>query len=181
VGYSFKGLHILIKSIALVKELYPNIKLKMASSEPRFGVLGSGYFNLINKLIRNLNLTENVVWTGRLSAKEIVTELQNAHVFVQPSFVESYSVAFAEAMAVGTPCVISFAGAMPELAKSGEEALFFQAGDFAICAEHIVGLIANQTEAKKISNNARLRSRNRVDNVDLKDIHRKLYTQLVGY
>jgi glycosyltransferase involved in cell wall biosynthesis len=179
VGYSFKGLHILIKALALLKEIYPKIKLHLASKEPSFGLRGSGYFNYINRLIQKYKLSDNIVWTGRLNAKEIIVQLQQANVFVQPSFVESYSVAFAESMSVGTPCVISYAGAMPELAKPNEEALYFQAGDYAVCAKQIVDLISNQSFSKELSDNSRRRSKNRIENVNLKEIHQKLYHQLM--
>lgn len=179
IGYSFKGLHILIKAIAEVKKVYPGVKLRLASAKPRTGLKGMGYFKFIFKLIEKNNLHQNIEWIGRQSAQGLVDQLQQANAFVQPSFVESYSVALAEAMAVGTPCVVSYAGAMPELAHPGEEALFFQAGDFVICADNILRIIGNQQFANQLSDKARRRAASRVENTDLIKLHENLYRQLI--
>lgn len=178
VGYSFKGLHVLIKAVAILKKFFPAVKLHLAAAKPRMGLLGSGYFNFIHRLIRTHQLEDNIVWKGRLSAKELVKELQESSVFVQPSFVESYSVALAEAMSVGTPCAVSYAGAMPELAKKDEEALFFQPGDYVGCAGAMFSLLSDHSEAERIGNAAYLRAKKREKELDLKEIHLDVYSFL---
>jgi len=175
VGYSFKGLHVLIKALSLVKRKIPNVQLQLAANQPNFGFLGVGYFKFINNLINDLNLNDNIIWLGRLNAKDLLERLIYSNVFVQPSFVESYSVAFAEAMAVGTPSVISYAGAMPELGTPNVEALFFQPGDYSTCANHILNIISNPSLANELSENAKIKSKSRTEMIDLKEIHRDLY------
>ena len=76
---------------------------------------------------------------------------------VVPSFIETYCLAFAEAMMVGTPVVCSFAGAMPELADEGEEALFYNSMDYVECAAKIDRLLQDKELASRISEKARAR------------------------
>jgi len=161
VGYSLKGLHVLIKAFALVKDVIPNVELKLAGAVGRTDFLGDGYLRLIHRMINKLELQNNVKWLGAIPANEIVHNLQQASVFVNPSFIESYSLVLAEAMAVGTPSVISFAGAMPELAENNKEALFFSPGDYRQCAYQIIKLLSNRNYAVELSVNARNRSQNR--------------------
>mgnify|MGYP000665879829 CR=1 FL=1 len=65
--------------------------------------------------------------------------------------------AFAESMIVGTPTIASFAGAMPELARHGEECLFYNSIDFQMCASYIDDLIQNRDLAELLSVNGRNR------------------------
>lgn len=154
IGYSLKGLHTLIKALSIIKMFYPNVVLRLAGLTGRRDFLADGYLRLILKLIRDYELDKNIEWLGPITANEIVTNLQKVSVFIQPSFVESYSLTLAEAMSVGTPSVVSFAGAMPELAENNKEALFFTPGDYKRCAYLTIKLLSDKELAKEISLNA---------------------------
>jgi glycosyltransferase involved in cell wall biosynthesis len=166
IGYTLKGLHSLIRAISIVKQLFPNVELRLAGLIGRKDWLGDGYLRFILKEIKKHNLEGNIVWLGPIAAKDIVKNLQEASVFVNPSLVESYSMVVAEAMAVGTPSVISFAGAMPELATSDKEALFFTPGDYKQLACNIIRLLTNEKLSKSISIAAQSRSNKRVNEND---------------
>ena len=95
------------------------------------------------------------MFLGALDAGQISENLLSASVFVHPSFIESYSLSVAEAMIVGVPSVISYAGAMPELAVDGESALYYPSGDAVLCAERICRILDSDELAQKLSKNAR--------------------------
>lgn len=179
IGYSLKGLHILIRALILVKKQFPNVELRLAGAVGRKDFLGDGYYLYILRLIKNNNLERNVTFLGAITANEIVENLQKSSVFVNPSFVESYSMAFAEAMSVGTPSVISFAGAMPELADNNKEALFYSPGDFKRCAYLICKLLSNSELSKFISENAVKRSDERNVKFDIVDEQIKIYEDIL--
>jgi glycosyltransferase involved in cell wall biosynthesis len=179
IGYSFKGLHILIKAIALVKMQYPNVMLRLAGPVGRRDILGDGYFRLILRMIKNYNLENNVTWLGSITAPIIIENLQQASVFVNPSYVESYSAAFAEAMSVGTPSVVSFSGAMPELAINNKEALFFTPGDYKRCAHLIIKLMSDNTLSEEISKNAVIRSEERNVKFDIMQEQIEIYNAIL--
>lgn len=158
VGYTLKGLHVLIKAVNIVKSVYPNVELRLAGALGRTDFLGDGYLRLIQSMIKKYGLQNNVTWLGAIAASEIIKNLQEASVFVNPSFIESYSLVLAEAMTIGTPCVISYAGAMPELAENKKEALFFTPGDYKNCAYQIINLLSNPDIATDLSINAQKRA-----------------------
>lgn len=155
---TYKGLHVLIKAVYILKKKkYPNILLRLAGNINVGNKLKDGYSIFLSKLIKDLELQENVIYCGSLNATQLIEELQQSNVCVVPSFVESYCLAFAEAMIVGVPTVASYTGAMPELAEHRKEALFYNSSDYVTCAAYIDELIQNEELASNISVNARKR------------------------
>jgi glycosyltransferase involved in cell wall biosynthesis len=179
VGYPLKGLHILIKALAIVKKQYPNVVLRLAGATGRKDFLGDGYLRMILRLIKKNDLETNVTWLGPITATGITENLQQASAFINPSFVESYSLALAEAMSVGTPGVISFAGAMPELADNNKEALFFTPMDYKRCAFLIIKLLSDKELSLEISKNAILRSEERNVKFDILNEQLEIYRDII--
>lgn len=150
----YKGLHTLLRAMSILKKKFPNLILNIAGST-KAGIRRGGYERFVKRLANELDISDNIQFLGPLDASMIVKSLKNSNVFIQPSFIESYSLSLAEAMYVGTPCVVSFAGAMPELAKDNESALFFTPGDHVGCASKIERLLLDVELSKKISINSR--------------------------
>ena len=120
-------------------------------------MLLDGYSIYIKKLIKNLGLESNVHYLGPIDDTQIIKELQLCSVCVIPSFIETYCLAFAEAMIIGTPTIASYAGAMPELAEHKKEALFYNSIDYYTAASYIDILIQNKNLAEFLSSNSRER------------------------
>ncbi len=179
IGYSLKGLHVLIKSLSIVKSIFPNVELRLAGAVGRKDFLGDGYIRLIIRMINKYGLQKNIIWLGAITADQIVKNLQQSSVFVNPSYIESYSVVVAEAMAVGTPSVLSFAGAMPELAESNKEALFFTPGDYKQCAAKIIKLISDNELASELSVNAQKKAEYRNSKIDTVAEQIKIYREIL--
>lgn len=154
---TYKGIHILLKAIAILKYSYPNIQLRLAGQINIGNKLLDGYSIFLNQLIKNYGLQQNVHYLGTLNEFQIIKELQGSNICVVPSFIETYCVGLAEAMMVGVPTVVSFAGAMPELAIHGEEALFYNSMDHGTCAIYIDRLLQDKALAIKLSQRARAR------------------------
>ena len=154
---SYKGIHVLLKSLALLKKEYPEIQLHLAGKIMVGDKLQDGYSIFLKKLIKKLNLQSNIVLLGSIDESNIIKELQSCSVCVIPSFIETYCLAFAEAMIIGVPTVTSYTGAMPELATHEKETLFYNSLDYRNAASHISRLIKDQALAEQISQNARKR------------------------
>jgi glycosyltransferase involved in cell wall biosynthesis len=148
---------VLIKAIAVLKKKYPRIQLRLAGTINVGNYLLDGYSVFLKKLIRKYNLTENIIYLGSLNEDQIIDQLISCHVCVVPSFVESYCLAFAEALILGVPAVASYAGAMPELAEHGKEALFYNSLDHISCAANIERLFTDRSLAEHLSVNGRKR------------------------
>lgn len=172
---SYKGLHVLIKAIGVLKKEFPNIKLTIAGSTGRKGILEYGYFKWIKRAILKLNIPENIHWVGALNASEIVDYLQKSNVAVVPSFIESYCMALDEALHVGTPTAASFAGAMPELGIHKETVYYYQSNDHIMLADAIRSFFIDKDFAEKVSINAYNSKRLNVSKADIQlDIYNEV-------
>lgn len=178
---TYKGMHIVIKAIALLKRKYPKIKLKLSGNINVGNKLLDGYSVFLNKLIKTYGLQENVIYLGSLDENQIIAHLQEANACVIPSFIETYCLAFAESMIVGTPTIASFAGAMPELAENGKEALFYNSVDYYTCASLIDKVLQDRGLAEKLSENGRARRMKENDIDTVVKTQLAIYNKVLNY
>ena len=66
--------------------------------------------------VQKLNLVDRVVFTGYVTSAESPVLMSMAEVFVLPSFYEGFALPALEAMACGTPVVVSRVANLPEIA-----------------------------------------------------------------
>lgn len=152
---AYKGLHVLMRAIAILRKKYPRIVLNVGGDIVKKGIRRSGYSRWLESEAARLAITDNIRWLGPLDALGIIQQFHKASAVVVPSFIETYSLAMAEAMLVGVPVVASYAGAMPELANDGDSALFFPPGDESACAWQLERILRDQVLASHVSQNAR--------------------------
>ena len=150
----YKGIHILLKAIAILTGKYSDIEVRIAGNMHIGNRIIDGYSVYLDSLIKSLGIESNVTLLGAIDENEIITELNHADVCVVPSFVETYCLAFAEAMIVGTPTVASYTSALPYLATQEKECLFYNSQDTVECSKCIMELIENRSLAMEISRNA---------------------------
>ncbi len=153
----YKGIQILFRAIALLKAKYPKVRLRVAGNMAIGNRLQDGFSIFLKQQVKSLGIEDNVEFLGPLDENQIIGQLQTANICVVPSFVETYCLAFAEAMMVGTPTIASYAGAMPELADDKRECLFYNSLDFPSLACLIDELYRDKALAESISGNARQR------------------------
>lgn len=149
-----KGTHVIIRACALLRRKYPDLKLVIAGHHQN-GVRQSGYTRWVEKEISRLGVDAEIL--GGVDPSRMIKEMKKSAVFVHPSLVESYSLSLAEAMAVGCPCVASYAGAMPEV--GGDACLYFPIADAGACAGVIDSVFADPQAARDLGAMAMRRSR----------------------
>jgi L-malate glycosyltransferase len=154
-AYPAKGLHVLIKATALLKREFPDVELRIAGTLSPSSPGAPGYHRLLERLIRQLGLEKNVRILGFLSADNMARELSRAWLTAVPSFDENWSTTLVEALLVGTPTVVSYAGGMPSVAEEGRLALFFLPGDEAHLAEQLRRLLLDPALCRRLSESAR--------------------------
>lgn len=153
----YKGMHIAIKAIAELKKYYPNTRLYIAGNMIVGNHLIDGYSIYLKRLIKKYDLIDNIKLLGPLDENQIVEQLHLADVCLIPSFVETFCLAFTEAMMVGTPTVVAYSGAMPELARDRVDAVFYNPMDYISCSQRIKMLYENKVLAQNISTACRNR------------------------
>lgn len=141
----FKGLHVAIRALELLRRRIPKARLRIAGAHQRSGVRQDGYVRWLNRMVSRLGLEDAVDWLGPLDAEQIAAELRHAGAAVIPTFIENCCAAAQEAMAIGTPVVASYAGGIPSLGSDGDCCLFFPPGDEVMCA-HLLALVLTDSE-----------------------------------
>lgn len=160
-GYTIKGLHMLLRAVALLKIEFPEIKLYVpgtpvvSDGSIKWLLRKRGYTKYIETLIRQLGIGENIVWLGRLSQEELAEEYAKRHVFVMPSAIENHSSSLKEAMAVGMPCVSSYVGGIPEYVRHGKNGLLYRFEEYEVLADHIKRIFTDDEFATNLSSNAK--------------------------
>lgn len=148
-GYPIKGLHQLLKAIPFILYYYPDTLIRIAgnditkhSSLSEF-IRYTGYGRYIKRMIRELNLKEKVHFTGCLNAEQMKGEYLKANVFVCPSSIENSPNSLGEAQILGTPCVASYVGGIPDMMRGNEENLY-RFEEVEMLAEKICRVFANE-------------------------------------
>ena len=176
---SYKGIHSLLKSIALVRDKFPDVELRIAGNMFVGNRLLDGYSIFLKKLISKLSLTSNVSFLGSLEEHEIVEDLKKADVCVMPSFVETYGVALAEAMIVGLPTIVGYSSGTACLSKHNVDVLFYNPIDYHMCAAYIEAFLEDVDLAERISRQAKI-NRNKLNNkTDAVNNQIDIYKQII--
>ena len=148
----YKALHVTIKAFKLIKRNYPSAILYVAGmTKWNPNLIKGGYSKYIYSLINELSLEDSVVFMGNLTEKEMLEQMYKADVFVMSSFVETYCLALAEALALGIPTVSSNSTALKELVRDGENGLAYPTGDHYLCAQKIMTLLKDSALSYKLS------------------------------
>jgi glycosyltransferase involved in cell wall biosynthesis len=98
-----KGLDLLIPALENILEEGLDFHFVLAGSNPQ----DPNYENQIKTQIQASKLAKYTTITGFVKGDLKLGLLQDADIFVLPSYYENFGIAVAEAMAVGTPVVIS--------------------------------------------------------------------------
>ncbi len=159
--YPIKGLHILLKALMLLVGDFPKIKLYVAGKDLlsrkslREKLAFSGYQRYIERLIKQYRLGDNIVFTGRLQAEEIVNRLQRTHVFVLPSMIENSPNALAEAQMVGVPSVAALVGGVGDYIQDGITGMLYNSNEPIMLAAKIRKIFVDDDLAVKLSTNGK--------------------------
>ena len=159
----FKGLHVAIRAVAILKKRFPNVNLRIVGGLAGNGMRQDGYVTWLKREVRDLGIEANVQWLGALDADQIITQMRSSAAMVVPSFIENCSTAMQEAMLLGVPLAVSYAGGLPSIAQDKETALFFPMGDEAACAFQLERLLTDHELTSRLSQHARQIAANRND------------------
>lgn len=103
----------------------------------------------LKALSLELNISSRVKELGRLSSDDLVAAYNAAEVLVMPSRYEGFGLPALEAMACGTPTIVSNAASLPEIA--GDAALLFRVGESKELADGILQLLKSTTLKNEIT------------------------------
>jgi glycosyltransferase involved in cell wall biosynthesis len=112
-----KNLSFLIQAWARLRDRLPDLPTLVLAGEKR------GDYGKIKEEVRKQDLEGNVRFSGFIPDDDLPAVYSAATVFVFPSLYEGFGLPPLEAMACGTPCVVSNSSSLPEV--TGSAALLF--------------------------------------------------------
>lgn len=178
----FKGMHILASAVNLLKRKYTNVTLEIAGVSKKDLVWYRQFDGIkyLKTLSKKLGVWENIEFVGKLTAQELTKYLGDCDVFVNPSFVESYSASTAEALAIGVPTVVAYAGAMPDFSEELPVSLFYSPMDYTECAAQIMRIKENKEVRDSLICNAKKIIRAKCGNENVKKMQLSIYSALLN-
>ena len=148
-SYPIKGLHMLLESVYLVKNIVPNVKLYISGSNiidkstliKRLKLTGYGKY--ICNLIKKYNLQDSVKFIGVLDEKNVIERLLKTHIAIVPSIIENESNSLTEAHLLGVPTIAACSGGITDRIIHKETGFLYPYAEPAMCAEYILKYLKN--------------------------------------
>ena len=105
----------------------------------------TGYGNYISRLIKKLQLIENIRFLGYLDSDQMKEQYLQCNVFVCPSSLENSPNSVAEAQLLGVPVIASFVGGIPDMIPSKEMGTLYPFDDVNLLAHAIEDVFVNKS------------------------------------
>ncbi len=143
-----KGVHVLIRSIPLVLEQFPEAKFLFIGDD-------CGMKPYLLSKVNELKLNNNVFFINQIPRNRLVKYYQQSTICVIPSLWENHPYVILEAMACGKPVVATKVGGIPEIIQDKIDGILVPAGSPVALSEGIINLLKNKNLRETLGKNAR--------------------------
>jgi glycosyltransferase involved in cell wall biosynthesis len=142
----WKGQHVVIEAVSLIKKTHPDIKCLLVGSSSESD---KAYRGRIEKMVTDNGLTENIIFTGY--QRNVADYVNIMDVVIHASVLpEPFGRVLIEAMALSKPLVGSRSGAVPEIIEDGVTGLMFKPGSVEELAAKIHEMLDNRDRAAQM-------------------------------
>jgi glycosyltransferase involved in cell wall biosynthesis len=148
-----KGQNILLNSVPKVLQLYPKTVFIMIGP-----IRSKEYYNELNKLIKNLKISNNVKLLSNISSPILRRYFHISDVYIQPSFEEGFCISILEGMSYSKPVIGSKTGAIPEFILESQGGILLD----SVSSEQISNSIVYLISKPSISNDMGIKARDYV-------------------
>lgn len=143
----YKNINIAVLSFAEVVKKYPKATLY---------IVGEGDTGReLRKMVTNLGLDQNVIFTNRVSEKEKIHLLAQCWVCLQPSSFEGWGITVIEANACGTPVIASNTNGLKDSVVDGKTGILVPVKNVSAMSTAMQMLITDKRYLKKLTDNAK--------------------------
>ena len=154
-GTPLKGLHQLLRAVALLKDKYPDILVKVPGMQKNGKLRNTdAYAIYIGRLIKKLGIEDHVQFIGRQTADGMNQNMLSANVVVVPSATEGTSLILREAMYLGCPVIASFRGGMADFVSDKQDGFLYDYPEYTYLANRIDQLFGDDNLCARFSKNA---------------------------
>jgi glycosyltransferase involved in cell wall biosynthesis len=143
----FKGQHLLIEALEMIKESHVEVRLLLVGGGPEK--------DNIEELVQRSGLNGKVMVLGERD--DVPDILRASDLFVLPSFWEGISIALLEAMAYGLPVVATDVPGNREVLGGEENGVLVPRKDSVALKEAIVSLLENPARREELGRRSRAR------------------------
>ena len=150
IRYGIKGRYILYvgafgphKNVPTLLRAYQWARLEGGLRAKLVLVVNSSWGEETKAFLETLRVRDDIVLTGYVVAEDLPALYAGADLFIFPSRYEGFGLPVLEAMACGTPVIVSNRGALPEVA--GEAGLYVDPENPSALAEAICTVAGDQT------------------------------------
>ncbi|MCS7209702.1 MAG: glycosyltransferase family 4 protein [Fimbriimonadales bacterium] len=140
-----KGVQVLLQALPMVRAEIPDAKLV---------IVGGGYRAHLEEFVRFCHLERAVQFTGFIPDADLLRLYRVVDVAVYPSLYEPFGIVALEAMAAGTPVVVSDAGGLKEVVRHEETGILTWAGNPESLAWGILRVLHDPAAARRRALNA---------------------------
>jgi glycosyltransferase involved in cell wall biosynthesis len=147
--YPRKRVDVMLRAVALLKEQYPRLNLR---------IVGDGLdWDKLHTLADELQLGDTITWLGTITDDaEFAREWRQADIFCHPSSQETFGFVYLEAMKLGKPIVAARAGAAPEVVA--DAGILVEPENPAAFADGLRQLIESPQQRKQLGEIGRQRA-----------------------
>ncbi len=141
-----KGLAFLVKAFAALSKEVASVRLVIIGPD-------ENYLNELTALARRLALKDRIIFKGPIYGSDRIGPYVDADVCVLPSVYDTFPVSVLEALACGTPVIVSSNCGIAEIihARSG----YAVANDISILKDTMARILTNPTLANKLGENGK--------------------------
>jgi glycosyltransferase involved in cell wall biosynthesis len=136
-----KNIDVVIKSVDIVRQIYPSIILEIIGPGPALPSL--------KKLVRSLSLTRNVKFLGKVDYKKLSPFYRKGDIFLTASTMETQGLVILEAMACGLPIIGVKKYAIPDLVINNRNGYVVKPFNERKMAGKTIALLENPKLLKK--------------------------------
>lgn len=138
----YKNLEVVLKAINLAKQTYPKVTLIIVGDGP--------HRENLEKLVKDLDLQNNVKFVGFVSNEEKYVHLASSRALVFPSLCEGFGLVVLEAFSQKKPVLVSDVKPLSDIVSNKQDGYILSPNDEKEWADAIISLIKNQEVAKSM-------------------------------
>ena len=155
--YPVKGFHLVLDTMARLRDKYPDLLIHIAGTNLLES--GSAYADYVCRKIDLYNLWDHIVFTGTVTAEEMIGCYRHANVFLSASTIENSSNSICEALRIGVPVVSSFVGGVMSLIEHEKTGFLYPLDAGYMQQYYIEKIFDDDACAMNMSKNAAARSK----------------------